>query len=83
MIINTLSAQPPTFEVSGCGWASPGVFRVSFTGSPNTSYRVWGSPNLGNWTQLGTATSLGNGSYQFIDPYTAGIPERFYRVTGP
>jgi hypothetical protein len=38
---------------------------------------------LMNWTDLGPATSLGGGLYEFTDPGAIGQPQRFYRLVSP
>jgi hypothetical protein len=57
-------------------------FQLTLTGQPNLSYIVQATTNLttGNWTAISTNTAASNGSFQFIDTNSPGLPSRFYRV---
>lgn len=57
-----------------------GTFRIQFTGA-GTSYSIFVSTNLLQWTQLGSAVSIGSDQFQFIDTTKTGA--RFYRIRSP
>lgn len=63
-----------------------GTFQFAFTNTPGLSFTVYSSTNLflsfTNWTQLGTATEISPGQFQFTDA-SAVNQERFYRVASP
>jgi PQQ enzyme repeat len=63
-----------------------GVFQFGFTNTPGLSFTVYSTTNLflsfTNWTQLGTATEISPGQFQFADS-TVINHERFYRVVSP
>lgn len=65
---------------------SNNVFQFAFTNTPGLSFTVYGTTNLSlaltNWTQLGNATEISPGQFQFTDgaPVSSG---RFYRVGSP
>ena len=58
-------------------------FNLNFSGSPGASYSVWDSSNLVDWVNLGNASEVSSGQYQFVDAGTAGVPQRFYRLSAP
>jgi hypothetical protein len=60
-----------------------GQFRIQFIAPTGQSYSVQSSSNLLNWVNRGTASSLGNGRFEFIDPTTTNAPIRFYRTRSP
>jgi PQQ enzyme repeat len=61
-----------------------GAFQFGFTNTPGLAFTVYGATNLAlpftNWTQLGAATEISPGQFQFTDESNAS-QERFYRVT--
>jgi len=61
-----------------------GAFQFGFTNTPGLGFNVYGTTNLtlpfSNWTQLGAATEITPGQFQFTDNSNAS-QERFYRVT--
>jgi hypothetical protein len=63
-----------------------GAFQFGFTNTPGLSFTVFGTTNLilpfSNWAQLGTATEISPGQFQFTDLSNAS-QDRFYRVTSP
>lgn len=59
------------------------AFGLTFSGSSNATYSVWGSTNLLEWDRLGTAFEGPAGFYQFDDTTANNWPERFYRVSAP
>jgi hypothetical protein len=61
-----------------------GGFRFTFTNSPGVSFTVLGATDVSTpangWSNMGTATEVSPGVYQFTDYATAGSSRRFYRV---
>jgi hypothetical protein len=60
-----------------------GSFALSFGGSSNATYSVWGSTNLTQWQFMGTSAELGPGQYEFFDTTATDWPARFYRISAP
>ena len=64
-----------------------GAFQFSFTNTPGMSFTVLSSTNvaasLTNWTVLSAASEVAPGQFQFSDPETTNLTERFYRVRTP
>ena len=60
-----------------------GSYRIRFSGLAGLTYRVEGSTNLTSWSDLGTATALGGGAFEFIDVNAVNFQRRFYRINGP
>ncbi len=61
---------------------SASAFWLEFTGATATAYRVEWSANLTSWNNLGLASVVSPGRYEFTD--NAATPlRRFYRVTFP
>jgi len=59
-----------------------GQFFLRFAGRPEILYQMQNSSNLIFWSDLGPATEVSPGQYQFLDP--GAIPStRFYRVRQP
>ncbi|HEV2455860.1 MAG TPA: LamG-like jellyroll fold domain-containing protein, partial [Verrucomicrobiae bacterium] len=80
--ININLPAAPQFENSF--WDSTDdSFVLNFTGSSNTTYSVWSSTNLVNWIDLGPATELTPGNYNFTDSDTTNAPQQFFRLTSP
>ena len=59
---------------------SGGPARLQFSSSPRLSYPIQASTNPVDWDTLGTATDLGNGSYEFQDAAAGSFKARFYRA---
>lgn len=61
-----------------------GVFELSFTAAPGSSFNVLATTNLAlstsNWTVLGTATEISPGQFRFADMQATNNLRRFYRV---
>jgi hypothetical protein len=64
-----------------------GQFALQFTGNANAGYSVLATTNvalpLADWTVLGSATSLPNNLFQYIDTKATNIPARFYLLRSP
>jgi hypothetical protein len=59
------------------------TFAMNFTGSSNASYSVWSSTNLFNWLNIGAATEITPGAYDFVDTNTTNTPQQFFRLSAP
>lgn len=80
--VNVVLPSVPQF--SQAAWnAANQSFALGFSGSADAAYSVWASTNLHDWTRLGPASEAGPGLYQFMDPATTHLPQRFYRATAP
>jgi alpha-tubulin suppressor-like RCC1 family protein len=64
-------------------WPAPGGLVLRFAASSGFPYRIWASPNLVDWVDLGLATDLGLNQYRFIDAGSSNFPARFYRIELP
>ena len=62
------------------------TFQFTFTNTPGLEFSVYSTTNIAfpftNWTQLGTATEISPGQFEFTDSTAANL-DRFYRVTSP
>jgi hypothetical protein len=71
-------------DITAAAVMDAGQFKLQFSGFTNITYEVVGSTNLfsalTNWALLGTATTMGNSLFQFLDAQTSSIPCQFYRV---
>lgn len=54
-------------------------FRLTLTGEFGAVYQLFGSPDLSDWTALGTVSNAW-GTVQFTDPAGTNQPWRFYRA---
>ena len=70
-------------HIDAIGPQGSGSYRLQFTGNAFQLYQVQASSTLTNWVDLGAATDLGSGAFEFID-LDAGLFERsFYRLRAP
>jgi hypothetical protein len=64
-----------------------GEFRLNFTNVPGTPFTVLSATNpalpLSNWTVMGPATEVAPGQFQFGDPQSSVLDQRYYRVRWP
>ncbi len=64
-----------------------GAFQFTFPNADNTAFNVLATSDVSlptsNWTDLGNATSIGGGVYQFTDPAATGFIRRFYQLRFP
>jgi len=78
---------PPAPVISGSIVNQAGQFSLTFLGSTNASYTVYGTTNMtlsgSNWTLLGQASVLSSNLFQFTDPQASNILNRFYQVRSP
>jgi len=60
------------------------VFQTSFTNTPGAAFLALATTNLSlplsNWTVLGAPTESSPGHFQFGDPQSIVLPQRFYTV---
>jgi hypothetical protein len=56
---------------------------LQFTGVAGQQYLVQSSTNLADWAVIGTATDLGDGSFEFVDPDWTNYSACFYRIVLP
>lgn len=60
------------------GFQPEGGFKVRLKNAPQGKFRIYGSPDLAQWTDLGLATPVGQ-DQEFIDLRAQGL-KRFYRA---
>ena len=60
-----------------------GAFILEFNGDAGAIYAVEASPDLSEWSELGTASELAPGQFQFTDWGAAFEIARFYRLRIP
>ena len=75
----------PEFAAGSLHLSSQGNLgsRLSFTADPGLTLRILASPDLANWTAVGTNTTDTAGNLEFLDTTTTGGAWRFYRVVWP
>jgi streptogramin lyase len=56
---------------------------LRFAGVPGIAYHVEASTDLVHWAEIGTATAVTNGWFEFIDPAANLSTARFYRTRVP
>ena len=66
---------------------SNSAFQFSFTNNPGLTFAVVASTNVSlarsNWTELGSATEISPGQFQFTDTEITNSAQRFYSVHSP
>lgn len=86
--VETFTTQIPTAIVliSPIRLAN-GLFQISFTSTPGTTFTTLAATNpaspLNDWTALGAPAEISSGQFQFTDSQTSDHPRRFYRVRSP
>jgi hypothetical protein len=82
---STIAVTAPQFGSSNSAIISgggTGPFNFSFTNAPGATFTVLGTTNvalpIGQWSNLGTATEVSPGNYQFSDPNATSNPAQFY-----
>jgi hypothetical protein len=50
--------------------------------TPNSTYHINATPDLGQWTEIGAPQADNNGTITFTDFNIAAVPVRFYRLAG-
>ncbi|HEY1662801.1 MAG TPA: choice-of-anchor tandem repeat GloVer-containing protein [Verrucomicrobiae bacterium] len=82
-----VTSLPPPPALMGATVSAKGVFQFSFTNSDSSaSFSVWESTNpalpMVDWTDLGAASNLGGGMFQFTDTQATNS-QGFYNVRSP
>src|SRR5665213_2460967 len=72
---------PPPLILPGSTYSSGG-FQFQFTAATNQNYTIQSSPNLVNWTNIGSGT-ISNSPTTFIDPAATNYRYQFYRIVQP
>lgn len=79
-----LLLPPNIYAVSN---SSGGNFTVYLRSQPSSASRLWATTNpalpFAQWHVIATNITDSNGLSQFLDTNTAGIPQRFYRLSYP
>jgi len=73
-------------SISGIVAQPNGTVTLDFTGTPNSTNRLWVATNLVPpvvWSVVSTNVAAPDGTWQLTDTNTAGYPLRFYRVSMP
>jgi sugar lactone lactonase YvrE len=73
-------------SISGLFSQPDGTVALSFTGTPNSTNRVWVATRLAPpvvWFAVSTNVAGADGAWQFTDTSAIGWPTRFYRVSMP
>jgi len=82
----TLTVEPLAIASSGGRLSykqSGSQWDLKFTGIPGQTYKIQASTNLVDWTTIGTATDLGGGNFEFVDPDWKSRNTGFYRIVQP
>ena len=86
----TLNPPPParaqSTRIGGVRWsgkAGNSGFVLQLTGPTNSACDLWRSPDLLNWSWLGTVAGTAAGASVFTDLTAAPWPQQFYRAVGP
>jgi predicted outer membrane repeat protein len=78
---------PTSSQIFGVQRRLDGSFQLAFTNSSDGTFNVWAATNLSlpatQWSNLGPATLVTNGLFQFNDPATASNPRRFFQLRWP
>ena len=75
----TLTIESPTILLQNVERLPNGYVRMTLSGVPNRDHAIEISPNLTNWTTLGTIFYT-NGLMPFEDATVSGTTHRFYRA---
>jgi hypothetical protein len=74
-------------RLAGCARTTNGAIQMTLTNVPGASLTVLATTNvfspLSAWTVLGAVPEIGSGLFQFVDPGSTNLPQRFYRVRCP
>ena len=57
--------------------------RLQFDGVPGQTYLIEASTNLVDWTVIGTASDVGDGTFEFTDPEWMEYDRCYYRIIVP
>ncbi|MGO8741992.1 MAG: hypothetical protein ACLQUR_06280, partial [Limisphaerales bacterium] len=75
-----ITPDAPQPELNQPGFSS-GTFSFNISGDANTSWTVYSSIDLTNWTPVGGVTLDGNGNSSYTDGNVNGLGYRFYRLS--
>jgi hypothetical protein len=81
-VLAVTGISPPVNSVLQFGIAA-GQPLLQFAGVAGQPYLVQASTNLTDWTVIGTATDLGDGTFEFADPDWTNHSACFYRIILP
>jgi len=75
------SLSPPVPQMQNLIYAKSGDVQISWVGRPGIVYKVFGSPDLATWVELGESTGdLAGAPTTFWDSSAPGAIRYFYRV---
>ena len=80
--ILAVAAPGPVF-ISSAVFLDADHLRLRGQGDANVGYVIQASPDLVQWSALGTAPADGAGFFEYVDDRVSGLPQRFYRVSLP
>lgn len=78
-----LETPPAPFSLGNAKFLPSGVFHITFTGTPDTTYSLWSSTNLTTWTKIGASTEDLPGQYEADDTTAPNHGQRFYQLRWP
>src|SRR6185503_14608436 len=80
-----VSLTVPLPKISAIASRSGGNYTLYLASAPNSTNRLWATTNvsLHQWQVIATNITDSNGLAQFIDTNTAGMPQKFYRLSYP
>jgi hypothetical protein len=83
LVTLTVLTPAPRARIHHCAFGGDGCFRLQFSGWSGTRYTVLASTNLVDWQEVGVATEIRAGEFEFTD--TAALERRmcFYRLRSP
>jgi uncharacterized delta-60 repeat protein len=73
----------PNYPVLHVVSQASGRFKVRFTGATGQSYFIEASPDLIHWSSLGRPAEPTIGAFEFEDPNSGQVSQRYYRVFSP
>jgi len=79
LTVKSIRDVPPP-HMDGMTRLSDGSFRCTFSGIAGISYTVLASTNFVDWVDVGFATQVGPGTFQFTDPTSNDFPCRFFQL---
>ena len=77
--LQNVSYAPPMPTLQIAQDPSTGTL-LTGSGQPNQAYSIFATPDLANWSLLGTVTSDATGTFEFTDFGSFAFPSRFYRA---
>jgi hypothetical protein len=75
-----LSPQRPVLQIAG---PSNGRFKVRFSAASGQTYFLMATTNCIDWVPVGRPTEPASGLFEFEDPDSGSLPQRFYRAFSP